>query len=486
MSFEMPPGSEFPDLVKAGLGKKFDDFIKGILNDDKEFFQIAQDKKEELRNQKAIDLKSFTLSQAGALERGNSNSCESKSKFETIAAKQSQQVKPIELPGSKSRSPLLDKKKLTKMPKTRSSMPTAGARSRPSSINRFKVNKGLTPAISDRSHFIQPIDTDKSVQKSKRNASQFVKAHSSERGTSIGDRAVVFSANGTPHYGDSYLDKNAAENLAANQATSNAPVSQIPKKLEQGKPISANPLQQQPRANVAPKADTTANLVVLGGIAAAITAILFLFQHVLIFVQMILQVSSVTSTVTNIAGSFVAILNNLGSLFGLGEGLIDPLSKTFDSILNNVFGKEKVDYVKFQFAKISSAYVAGQNLLSKIGNFNNSIGKVTEDNANNTSKIGNALKAMGMMASGESWMKEDNKVATGTAKFSSTLGSISGLASTLSDISNDVKSAKEEQDSLDKAQEDKLKQTKESEDKAIEKNEDKVVEDADRVREAIK
>ncbi len=486
MSDDLPSGSQFPDLLKAKLGKKLDDFIKGMLDDDKEFFQLAQDKKTDLNKQKAIDYKSFVQSQADAIQRGNSNACDSRHNYEQIAAKQAAQVVPTVIPGVAKKSPLTKGKTTTKMPKTRSATPSKGARSRPSSISRFKTNQAISAVTDPKAHYVQPIETNNSPEKSKRNLTQFTKAQAGERRTSVGDRAIVFSANGTPHYGDSYLDRNVAENLSANQATSNAPIATIPNKIEVGKPISSNPLQQQPRANVAPKANTTANLVVLGGIAAAITAVLFLFQHVLIFVELILQVSSVTSTITNVASSFVAILNNIGVLFGLGEGLIDPLSKTFDSILNNIFGQQNVDYIKYQFAKISAAYVAGQNLLSKMGDFNNSIGKVTEGTANNVAKLWNSFNGIGMFGGGQPWAREDNKVATGAAKFSASLGSISGLSSILSDVTSDVKSAKEQQDEIDKKYQQEQEATKEGLNKAKETNADEVIPDIDKIQGVVK
>lgn len=486
--YDIPPGSQFPDLGKANLDKNLGDLVKGLIGEDKELFQLAQDQKLKLKRQQAIDRKSFILSQGTALERGNTNACNTKHTIEKIGTKQSDQVKPIVIAGTKQNSPLTtpakpnQRPKTTKLPKTRSAAPISGARARPSSLSGFRSNQGLAPAVSTKPHYIQPIETTNSSVKAKRNLEKFVSAQSGNRGTSIGDRAIVFSANGTPYYGDSYLDKNLNENLAANQATSNAPISQIPKKLEVGKPISSNPLQQQPRANVSPKSDTTGNLLVLGAIGAAVTAVLFFFQYVIMFVGFILQVSSVTSTITNIAGSFVAILNNIGSFFGLGEDLLQPISSTFDSILNNTFGKDKVDYAKYQFAKISAAFVAGQNLVNKVSGLNNTIGKVTEDNANNTSKIGNALKAMGMLASGEGWMREDNKVNQGVGKVGGGLESVSGLASSLSEIISDVKTAKEQLESLDKEQAEKEKSAKEGEEKATDKHEDSWVPDADIIR----
>jgi hypothetical protein len=112
----------------------------------------------------------------------------------------------------------------------------------------------------------------------------------------------------------------------------------------------------------------------------------------------------------------------------------------------------------------------------------NSLGTVTADNANNTSKIGNALKAMGMLATGSGWMREDNKVATTTGKVGDKLSTVSTLSSTLSDITNDVKTGKEQLSTLDKEYAEKQKTTKEGEAKAKEKHEDSIVSDAEKLK----
>jgi hypothetical protein len=479
MSLDIPSGSEFPDLDKAGLNLNLTDLIKGIQKEDRELFQAAQDKKKELNKQRAIDLQSFWGSQSGAIERGNANACDSRNILSRIGTAQARNTTPINLLSDKPVKPYGKGKDKINLPRSRKATPSRGDRSSSPSLRNFTANQTLSSSIDPKKYRIDQIEPTNYPEKATRNIKSFAKAQSGDRGTSIGDRAIVFTANGTPMYGDSYLDKNAQENLSANQAVSNLPISKIPSKIESNNPISAKGLQQQPRANVAPKSDTVGNMLVLGGIAAAITAVLFFFQQVLVFVQMILQISSVTSTITNIAGSFVAILNNLASLFGLGEGVVDPLSKTFDSILNNTFGKEKVDYVKYQFAKVSSAFVAGQNLINKVRGLDNTIGKVTEKTANNTSFIGNALKAMQMIGGEVPWMHEDNKVNPGISKLGDSLESVSGLASSLNEITEDVKSFKETQEDLDKQQQESEEENKKNTDKATETNSDKEIPDLD-------
>jgi hypothetical protein len=137
-------------------------------------------------------------------------------------------------------------------------------------------------------------------------------------------------------------------------------------------------------------------------------------------------------------------------------------------MLNNTMGKEKVDYMKYQFAKISSGFVAGQNILNKVTGLNNSVGKVTETNANNTSIIGNAMKAMGMIGGNIPWMNEKNKVNVGAGKFGVALDTVSGLSNSLAEISSDVKTQIAEQSNLDKefnyrkaAEDDGIKQSTE-------------------------
>jgi hypothetical protein len=473
--FDIPAGSQFPDMRKNALNKQLEDIVKGLIDEDQEVFQLAQDKKVALYKQREIDMQSFWMSQAGAMERGNTNACDYKNLLDRVRVNQGDKVEPIVLPSPKMRKPYGKKKEQTKLPKTRSSGPSLGNRSRPPSLKNLPVNQLLPPAIDPNSHTVDTISPDNYADKAKRNMSQFAKAQAGNRGTSIGDRAVVFTANGTPMYGDSYLDKNAQENFAANQATSNLPLTQIPKKIQTNQAMSAAGLQSQPRANVTPKGDTTANLIILGSIAAAVTAVLFFFQHILIFVELILQISSVTSTITNIAGSFVAILNNTGSMFGLGEGLIDPISQTFDSVLNNVFGKEKIDYVKYQFAKIASGFVAGQNILNKVSGINNTVGKVTEKNANNTSIIGNAMKAMGMIGGEVPWMNENNKVNAGVGKLGVALDTISGLSNSLAEITTDVKTQVQAQAALDKEYAERIKDDETGDKQAKENNEDETI-----------
>jgi hypothetical protein len=474
-TFDIPPGSEFPDLGKAGLNKKLEDIVRGLLDNDQEVFELAQQKKIGLHKQREIDLKSFWESQAGAIERGNNNSCNTKNLLDRVRENQGGNVNPIVLPSPQVRKPYGTAKNQTKLPKIHSVSPAKGNSSRPSSMNRLPINQLLQAVIDPNSHVVDTIEPTNYPEKAQRNMRQFARAQAGERGTSIGDRAVVFTASGTPMYGDSYLDKNNAENLSANQATSNLPITTVPKNIKKNQPMSAAGLQQQPRANVVPKGDTTGNLLILGAIATAVTVVLFMFQHILIFVELILQISSVTSTITNIAGSFVAILNTTGSFFGLGEGLIDPISQTFDSILNNVFGKDKVDYVKYQFAKISSAFVAGQNLLNKVTGLNNTIGKVTETNANNTSIIGNAMKAMGMLNGDIPWMNENNKVQAGVGKIGEQLDKITGLANSLAEITNDVKTEIDAQNQLDKEYEERQKLDNQGQEKATEDNSDEYI-----------
>jgi hypothetical protein len=140
MTTDIPSGSQFPDLSKANLNKKVEDIIKDITDRDAEFFQLAQDKKEDLNKQRDVDLQSFWQSQAGAIERGNSNACNNRNLLDRVRANQNKKVEPIILPVSIERRPYGNGKKQTKLPKTRTSSPTRGNRSRPPSLLVVPVN----------------------------------------------------------------------------------------------------------------------------------------------------------------------------------------------------------------------------------------------------------------------------------------------------------------------------------------------------------
>lgn len=475
-------GDLFPDLEKANAAKPITDLVSKLLSEDKEIYDIANDEKEKRRKQLAIDYCSFEKSQKTAVEAGNKNSCADKKQFDDIAKQQAdnrrKQDKSIKLPPSGTTRPYGNGKKQTKLPKPRTSSAVAGGAraNRNQKLSSSKFHQGGNGLVSQNKFYVTPITPSNQTEKAKANYESFMGAQAGKRGSSVGDRAIVFSGNGTPHYGDSYLDKSLQENLSANQATSTPTVTAIPKQIKTAKPINADKLNRTKAGQIHPKSDSIGNILALGVVAAAVTAVMFAIQYVIGLVSFILQIQTLTSTVTNLSASFIAIFNNVVALFGLGKDVAKPMEETFDGILNNAFGKSNIDYVKLQFAKINTTFTAGVNILQKVSNSSDSLGNAIQESGNNTSRIGNALKGAGIIGDGVKWMNEQITAKSNQrgklADLNNALSTTTELSDSLSAIVQDVATAKTEQERLDKEYQAKEKEKLDGEVKATEKHTD--------------
>jgi hypothetical protein len=478
-------GDAFPDLDKAKKAKPITDLVAKLLKEDTEIYQIAEDEKISRRNQLKHDFCSFELSQKSALDSGNANACADKAQFENIAKQQAKSKvkveKAVKLPGSNTLKPYGKGKKQTKLPKQRSAGAIQGGvranRNRPLSKTNFNI--GSQGLVVKSIHYITPIKPSNQAEKAASNYKNFITSQAGKRGTAVGDRAIVFSGNGTPHYGDSYLDKSLQENLSANQATATPAVTTIPKQIKETKAIDADKLNRTKNGQIHPKGDSMGNMIALGVVAAAVTAVMFAIQYVIGLVSFILQVQTLTSTVTNISASFITIFNNIGTLLGLGKNVLKPIEETFDGMLNNAFGKENISYVKLQFAKINTAFTAGTNILQKIGSTSTNMSNAIEQGANNTSRVGNALKSAGIIGDGITWMNEQITARSGAkgkiGDVTNALSNVGTLTDDLSAIVADVNTAKEEIEKLNKDAEAKEKEKLEGEEKAVETHTDEEV-----------
>jgi hypothetical protein len=162
---------------------------------------------------------------------------------------------------------------------------------------------------------------------------------------------------------------------------------------------------------------------------------------------------SLLTTCNNIAASFSALFNTIGSLLGLGEDISKPLDDVMSGLLNSAFGKEKVDYVKYQWGKVSSALSAAGNVISSLRGVSSALGNAVETGANNTGRIGNALRAMGFFDRSIGAFDEKVSAKQSTSKLANVNNSLqttSTVSQSLTQAVSDVKSGKDEQEALDK------------------------------------
>lgn len=452
-------GASFPDLKKAIGAKGIRELLKKVKPGDS-IYEPANEKKKELEKQYRGDFRASIISHGVAVAAGNNNSCADKKQYAAVATKQQQRTnratKKVKLPSYKRRRVVKGKR-----PKAKGVAPLVnrrGKQPRHPSLTNAKVG-GLntqTPA-QYRLDTVTPRKLD-----GKSNFQNFVAGQAGFKGKVI-DKAITITHDGTPQYGDDEINQANQDNLSANLANT-PPTLDFPSKVSPGTTIDSNKLARKQPGQIQDKGDTVGNILKLGVIGVAVTALLFLIRDIIGMVTFIINVASLTSTVTNIAQTFLAIFDSLASLMGLGDGISKPISETFDGILNNVFGKEKVDYVKYNLARINTVFTAGANVLNRVRSTSAALAQGIEENAQNTSKIGNALRRCGTVD--EKLAVMDEKIAVNIDKsqakiLNEKLAKVGNVSSELSSIAGDMKSAKDELTQLDKDKAEKEKEAKE-------------------------
>jgi hypothetical protein len=453
-------GASFPDLKKAVAAKG----IKALLEKVKpgeSIYDPINEKKKELEKQYRGDFRAAIASHGVAITAGNKNSCGDKKQFAAGATEQqawtNRNTKQITLPS-------YDERRVTprKMPKSRGLAPIANSQNRqPKHPSIARAKFGGLNAQAPIEYKLETIKPQKLEGKNK--FKNFVAGQAGFKGKAI-DKSLSFTHDGTPHYGDDEINQANQDNLSANLANT-PPTLDFPTKVSTGSTIDANKLTRKQPAQVQDKGDTVGNILKLGAIGVILTGLLFLIRDILGVVAFVINVASLTSTVTNIAQTFLAIFDSIASLMGLGDEVSKPISETFDGILNNVFGKDKVDYVKYNFARINTVFTAGANVLNKVRSTSAALAQGIETDAQNTSKIGNALRRAGIVD--EKLAAMDEQIAVNIDKsqlkiLNEKLSKVANVSSELSGIVSDVKTARDElkQLDVDKAEKEKAEKEK--------------------------
>jgi hypothetical protein len=451
-------GASFPDLKKAAGAKGLKALLKKVKPGDS-IYEPANEEKKKLEKQYRGDFRAAVASHGVAVVAGNANSCADKKQFAAAATKQQEytnkNTKKVKLPS-------YEKRKVTKkLPKNRGVAPMADSKDkqpRHPSLANAKIGGLNTQATAQ--YQVETVTPRKFDGKS--NFQNFVASQAGYKGKAI-DKALTISHDGTPQYGDDEINQANQDNVSANLANT-PPTLDFPSKVSPGATVDANKVERKQPGQIQDKGDTIGNIAKLGAIGVAVTALLFLIRDIIGVVGFIINIASLSSTVTNISQSFLAIFDGIASLLGLGDGISKPISETVDGILNNIFGKEKVEYVKYNMARINAVFTAGANIFSKVRSTSVALAQGIETNAQDTSKIGNALRRCGVVD--EKLAVMDEKIAVNVDKsqikiLNEKLSKVSNVSSELSGIAGDLKTAKDEITQLDKDKAEKEKAAKE-------------------------
>jgi hypothetical protein len=446
---------KFPNLDKAADAKSLTDVMRKMLAAEEHPIELVEEVQAKHNKQRKNDFISWALSIPVAVKRGNDNACADRHQSAKIEEQQlqegNQQFTGRIFPHSKPTRLYGAGKNQTKAPKQRSSGGVKGNSRRPPTSYR---GNQLRSTPQQKPFTVRTIEPD--VPADRERVEKFARAHAGKRGTAIGDRALGFSPNGTPLIGDSALQRSRSENLSANQAASTPPITSIPSEVKtSATPLKAKNLSKGKSGQVAPKNDALVAGLALAVGAALITAVMFPLQYLVAFFNFMLSIQTATSSIRNIASSMTTFIGNIGYLMGFDKNALKPIDEAADGMMNNVFGKEKVEYVKLQFAKLSTVVTAGANILNAFEQGNNALAGAVQEGANNTSKIGNALKASGLFVAGKfAYMNE--KISALQAKpgklanLNNALSVTDQFGSSLTTITSEIKTASEESLELEK------------------------------------
>lgn len=442
---------KFPDLDKAINAKSLADLIEAT--EGKQLFTPAQKERDKQAKTYQDDFCTFVKSQGTAIGVGNKLACQSKHQAEKQAQTQLEnnaKTNGIKLAPGGNRRIYGKRKNHIPLPKTKNIGATRNQK--PPSIGDSKYG---TETSGSNTYQIPQLGNQSQIDKNrqKQQYQRFVKAQAGQRGTQDGDRVVVYSHNGTPLYGDEVLRQSDKKNLSSNLATGVPPVTAPPDKIKLAKPVKGS-IDKQARGQAKPKSNTVGNMAILLGIAAAVSAVMFALQYVVQIIAFVFQIQTLMNATTNAAKSFLNLFNNIGALLGMGTDVTKPIGDTIDGILNSVFGKDNVQAAKIQAAKINTIYNAGVNVMNRVKNASQTLGDAISQGSNNTSRIGNLLMSGGLIDQKAGAFEENIKVKIenpGKAGSASNgLANISDLTEDLASITEEIKTAKEQLESLDK------------------------------------
>lgn len=180
-------------------------------------------------------------------------------------------------------------------------------------------------------------------------------------------------------------------------------------------------------------------------------------------------VHNATQLSSNIAITLIQTMQNVLDFFGLKDGndqsynLSQLIGTSIENFLKSVLGASTVESFKTTWAQYSRIYQAGANLFSSLMSMGDSITQGLQVIGGQTGKIGNALRAWGVVSEkAYSWM---NPTPNFSNPLLTKLNSLEETASMVENVSQqplNVKSAKEELEASSKALADSLEQKPDS------------------------
>jgi hypothetical protein len=278
-------------------------------------------------------------------------------------------------------------------------------------LNKYLTNqvKELERKRQKRTYYSKSIKIDRDKQ-SKLNRQNHIDAVNGVKGKSIGQRAILFNEDGTVLRG-----ANAIRDRAIGLEMS----SQIPsERINDGKPIDNIKKGKERRTSKHPNRkglgetnDIFGGLAALGGVAGLMAIMAFLVpMHLLTSaIAFLTSITTFFTNVRNVVTTYLSITDGIMALFGY-KGSGDKIKKFAESMLDNVFGKERVDEAKTLFAKGLNSIAVGTKLLERIQMGRNMTLNRVDEVAYSLGSVNNILKDSGVIPEDSPYMQQSKAI----------------------------------------------------------------------------
>jgi hypothetical protein len=285
---------------------------------------------------------------------------------------------------------------------------------------------------------------------------RFADAVESGDGRTIGQRALFYGSDGKVLKGTAAIERETKANqLSANTATLN----QTTGTSLGAKPTAAPGLKADAHPNKKNAGQTTDKGGSLAGMASlALLAVglacLMPLHFVTSAITFINTIVTFLTTTRSAIGTYLGIADGVLGVFGI-KNSTDGLKSIINSVLDNAFGKENIQYAKAAFAGTLNSVGTGVKLLEKIQQSRAGTDNKIDDLALGLGTVNNALKDSGIIPPDSPYMQQskavDRFVADRTAgedgeALKDNISHLVGELKTHDEVDKDIKDQREKEE----------------------------------------
>jgi len=267
-----------------------------------------------------------------------------------------------------------------------------GKKERGSNLGRTVVGQGLR--VRPAGTFLKrSVDEDRKGD----NRQLFEDAVNGKGNLSIGDRAVLFNADGSITTGANNIrDKAVGIERSSNIPSESANSGAIPKKIKNATPYKTS--QHPNKSRLAKTNDLAGGVAALGGIAAVMGVVaLLLPQHfVTSAITFLTSITTFFTNVNNAVNTYLTVVDALLGIFGI-KNSGKAMKGFITQIVDNALGKENVQAVKSAFASGINTIAVTTKLLEKTQSMANNTDNKVDEFALKLGAVNNAMGSAGLI-----------------------------------------------------------------------------------------